>query len=34
VLRKTGFRPIGLEVAYATARGKEIEETVLRLDAR
>lgn len=32
VLRKTGFRPVGLEVAYATARGKEIEETVLRLD--
>ncbi|AGZ43716.1 GNAT family N-acetyltransferase [Actinoplanes friuliensis] len=33
VLRKTGFRPIGTEIAYATGRGKEIEETVLRLDA-
>lgn len=32
VLRKMGFRPIGTEVAYATARGKEIEETILRLD--
>ncbi|GID97768.1 GNAT family N-acetyltransferase [Amorphoplanes digitatis] len=32
VLRKTGFRPEGIEVAYSTARGKEIEETVLRLD--
>lgn len=33
VLRKNGFRPVGKEVAYATARGAEIEETVLRLDA-
>jgi RimJ/RimL family protein N-acetyltransferase len=32
VLRKNGFRKIGTEVAYATARGEEIEETVLRLD--
>ena len=32
VLRKVGFRPIGKEIAYATARGEEIEETVLRLD--
>ncbi|MEV4642226.1 GNAT family N-acetyltransferase [Actinoplanes sp. NPDC049548] len=33
VLRKAGFRKIGTEVAYATARGRDIEETVLRLDA-
>ncbi|PRY25642.1 GNAT family N-acetyltransferase [Pseudosporangium ferrugineum] len=32
VLRKAGFRKVGTEVAYATARGHEIEETVLRLD--
>ncbi|GGQ81928.1 GNAT family N-acetyltransferase [Couchioplanes azureus] len=32
VLRKAGFRVVGKEVAYATARGREIEETVLRLD--
>ena len=32
VLRKLGFRPVGKEVAYATGRGREIEETVLRLD--
>ena len=32
VLRKVGFRPVGKEVAYATGRGEEIEETVLRLD--
>jgi RimJ/RimL family protein N-acetyltransferase len=32
VLRKVGFRPVGKEVAFATARGEEIEETVLRLD--
>jgi RimJ/RimL family protein N-acetyltransferase len=32
VLRKAGFRPVGKEVAYATARGAAIEETVLRLD--
>jgi RimJ/RimL family protein N-acetyltransferase len=32
VLGKVGFRPVGKEVAYATARGQEIEETVLRLD--
>lgn len=33
VLRKAGFREVGTEVAYATGRGHEIEETVLRLDA-
>ncbi|MEV4702134.1 GNAT family protein [Actinoplanes sp. NPDC049316] len=33
VLRKAGFRKVGTEVAYATGRGHEIEETVLRLDA-
>ena len=33
VLRKVGFREVGTEVAYATGRGREIEETVLRLDA-
>ncbi|MGA5299339.1 GNAT family N-acetyltransferase [Nucisporomicrobium flavum] len=32
VLRKAGFRKVGTEVAYATGRGTEIEETVLRLD--
>jgi RimJ/RimL family protein N-acetyltransferase len=32
VLRKVGFRPVGKEVAYATGRGEEFEETVLRLD--
>ena len=32
VLHKLGFRPVGKEVAYATGRGREIEETVLRLD--
>ncbi|OLZ52939.1 GNAT family N-acetyltransferase [Amycolatopsis keratiniphila] len=32
VLRKAGFRVIGTEVAYASARDGEIEETVLRLD--
>ncbi|UQU68006.1 GNAT family N-acetyltransferase [Couchioplanes caeruleus] len=32
VLRKAGFRKVGTEVAYATGRGAEIEETVLRLD--
>jgi len=32
VLTKTGFTPIGTEVAYANARGGEIEETILRLD--
>jgi RimJ/RimL family protein N-acetyltransferase len=34
VLRKVGFRPVGTEVAYSSARGEEIEETVLRLDDR
>ncbi len=32
VLRKTGFTKTGTEIAYANQRGKEIEETVLRLD--
>lgn len=31
VLRKAGFEVVGTEVAYAPARGAEIEETVLRL---
>jgi RimJ/RimL family protein N-acetyltransferase len=33
VLRKSGFRQIGTERAYASARGEEITEIVLRLDA-
>ncbi|HEX5204761.1 GNAT family N-acetyltransferase [Paractinoplanes rhizophilus] len=33
VLRKAGFQPRGTEIGYANARGAEIEETVLRLDA-
>jgi RimJ/RimL family protein N-acetyltransferase len=32
VLQKAGFSIIGTEIAYASARGAEIEETVLRLD--
>ena len=32
VLEKVGFRGTGTEVAFAPARGAEIEETVLRLD--
>jgi RimJ/RimL family protein N-acetyltransferase len=32
VLEKVGFRAIGTEVAFASARGAEIEEVVLRLD--
>ena len=32
VLRKVGFRAVGKEIAFATARGTEIEETVLSLD--
>ncbi|MEV4311631.1 GNAT family N-acetyltransferase [Actinocrispum sp. NPDC049592] len=32
VLQKAGFTVIGTEVAYANARGAEIEETILRLD--
>ena len=32
VLEKAGFRVIGTEVAFAPARGAEIEETILRLD--
>jgi RimJ/RimL family protein N-acetyltransferase len=31
VLEKAGFQIIGTEVSYATARGTEIEETILRL---
>ena len=31
VLAKAGFVPIGTETSFATARGEEIEETVLRL---
>jgi RimJ/RimL family protein N-acetyltransferase len=33
VLRKAGFTVIGTEIAYASARRTEIEETILRLDA-
>ncbi|MFJ4104106.1 GNAT family N-acetyltransferase [Amycolatopsis japonica] len=33
VLEKAGFAVIGTEVAYASARDAEIEETILRLDA-
>jgi len=31
VLEKAGFRPIGTEVAFATARAAEIDETILEL---
>ena len=31
VLQKAGFRPVGTEVAFAAARGAEIEETILEL---
>ena len=31
VLEKTGFRVIGTEAAFASARGHEIEETILQL---
>lgn len=31
VLQKAGFHPIGTEVAFAPARGAEIEETILEL---
>ena len=33
VLAKAGFVPVGTDVGYANARGGEIEETILRLDA-
>jgi len=33
VLRKAGFSVVGTEVAYASARDAEIEETVMRLDS-
>jgi RimJ/RimL family protein N-acetyltransferase len=32
VLQAAGFTVVGTETAYANARGREIEETVLRLD--
>lgn len=32
VLQKAGFTSIGTEIAYASARDAEIEETILRLD--
>jgi RimJ/RimL family protein N-acetyltransferase len=32
VLRKAGFRIVGTEISYASARNAEIEETILRLD--
>lgn len=32
VLRRAGFRIVGTEVSYATARRTEIEEAILRLD--
>lgn len=31
VLRKAGFAIVGTEISFATARGREIEETILRL---
>jgi RimJ/RimL family protein N-acetyltransferase len=34
VLRTAGFAIVGTETSYANARGGEIEETILRLDAR
>jgi hypothetical protein len=30
-LRRAGFEIVGTETSYANGRGKEIEETVLRL---
>ena len=30
-MEKVGFRPVGTEISFATARGTEIEETILRL---
>jgi L-amino acid N-acyltransferase YncA len=33
ILRKAGFQDQGTEISYANARGTEIEETILRLDA-
>jgi RimJ/RimL family protein N-acetyltransferase len=32
VLAKAGFAVVGTEIAYANARGTDIEETILRLD--
>jgi hypothetical protein len=33
VLEKCGFERIGVDRGFAQARGEEIEETILRLDA-
>ncbi|HEX5190933.1 MAG TPA: hypothetical protein VFW16_15420 [Streptosporangiaceae bacterium] len=33
VLQKAGFRRLGTEVSFASARNANIEETILRLDA-
>jgi RimJ/RimL family protein N-acetyltransferase len=33
VLRRVGFAAVGTEISYASARGAEIEETILRLDS-
>jgi RimJ/RimL family protein N-acetyltransferase len=33
VMQKAGFRPVGTEMSFATARGMDIEETIMRLDA-
>jgi hypothetical protein len=32
VLRRAGFEITGVEISYAPGRGKEIEETILRLE--
>ena len=32
VLEKTGFRRVGVDRGFASGRGEEIEETILRLD--
>ncbi len=32
VLQKCGFQAVGTETSFAAARGKDIEETILRLD--
>lgn len=34
VLQKAGFSIVGTEIAYAPARGAEIEETLMRLGIR
>lgn len=33
VMEKVGFRPVGTEMSFAAARGVEIEETIMILDA-